>query len=93
MKDNERAEPGDLSLLYIKSDDGRSMVQASWQDDGTVGLFIYARNQAEDDTWTGCATYAVKSAKMDKIAHLPYQGFDWIGNLKVTEANSHIDLQ
>jgi hypothetical protein len=87
----------DLTALYRSvippKYDGRSMVQASWQDDGTVGLFIYARNQAEDDTWSGCATYTVKSAKMDKIAHLPYQGFDWIGNIKVTEANSHIDLQ
>ncbi len=26
VKDNERSEPGDLSLLYIKSDDGRSMI-------------------------------------------------------------------
>jgi hypothetical protein len=73
--------------------DGRVMMQAAWQDDGTVGLFLFARNQAEDDTWTGCATYAVKDAKLADIKHLPFQGLDWIGNLKVTESNSHIDLQ
>jgi hypothetical protein len=73
--------------------DGRVMMQAAWQEDGKVGLFLYARNQAEDDTWTGCATYAVPDAKLAAINHLPFQGLDWIGNLKVTESNSHIDLQ
>jgi hypothetical protein len=73
--------------------DGRVMMQAAWQADGSVGLFLYARDQAEDDTWTGCATYAVKDAKLAAINHLPFEGLDWIGNLKVAESNSHIDLQ